>query len=198
MKENKRNVQKELTRKKLIEVAIKLFGDNGILNTKTIDISKEAGVSHGTVFSHFKTQEELLDTVIEEVGDRIVSKLQELIDVKGGLEEILKAHINGLIEFEKFYTRLIIERRLLPESASNIYVIIQSSISFHIGEVLKEEIAEGKIIDTPIHLLFNSWVGLIHYYLTNGDLFTNDGSILNNYSQDLINHYIKLIKVKKG
>lgn len=198
MKENKRNVQKELTRKKLIEVAIKLFGDNGILNTKTIDISKEAGVSHGTIFSHFKTQEELLDTVIEEVGDRIVSKLQELIDVKGSLEEILKAHINGLIEFEKFYTRLIIERRLLPESASNIYVIIQSSISFHIGEVLKEEIAKGKIIDTPIHLLFNSWVGLIHYYLTNGDLFTNDGSILNNYSQDLINHYIKLIKVKKG
>lgn len=198
MKENKRNMQKELTRKKLIEVAIKLFGDNGILNTKTIDISKEAGVSHGTVFSHFKTQEELLDTVIEEVGDRIVSKLQELIDVKGSLEEILKAHINGLIEFEKFYTRLIIERRLLPESASNIYVIIQSSISFHIGEVLKEEIAKGKIIDTPIHLLFNSWVGLIHYYLTNGDLFTNDGSILNNYSQDLINHYIKLIKVKKG
>ncbi len=198
MKENKRNVQKELTRKKLIEVAIKLFGDNGILNTKTIDISKEAGVSHGTVFSHFRTQEELLDTVIEEVGDRIVSKLQELIDVKGSLEEILKAHINGLIEFEKFYTRLIIERRLLPESASNIYVIIQSSISFHIGKVLKEEIAKGKIIDTPIHLLFNSWVGLIHYYLTNGDLFTNDGSILNNYGQDLINHYIKLIKVKKG
>lgn len=198
MKENKRNVQKELTRKKLIEVAIKLFGDNGILNTKTIDISKEAGVSHGTVFSHFKTQEELLDTVIEEVGDRIVSKLQDLIDVKGSLEEILKAHINGLIEFEKFYTRLIIERRLLPESASNIYIIIQSSISFHIGEVLKKEIAKGKIIDTPIHLLFNSWVGLIHYYLTNGDLFTNDESILNNYGQDLINHYIKLIKVKKG
>ncbi len=198
MKENKRNVQKELTRKKLIEVAIKLFGDNGILNTKTIDISKEAGVSHGTVFSHFKTQEELLDTVIEEVGNRIVSKLQELIDVKGSLEEILKAHINGLIEFEKFYTRLIIERRLLPESASNIYIIIQSSISFHIGEVLKREIVKGKIIDTPIHLLFNSWVGLIHYYLTNGDLFTNDESILNNYGQDLINHYIKLIRVKKG
>lgn len=198
MKENKRNVQKELTRKKLIEVAIKLFGDNGILNTKTIDISKEAGVSHGTVFSHFKTQEELLDTVIEEVGDRIVSKLQELIDVNGSLEEILKAHINGLMEFEKFYTRLIIERRLLPESASNIYIIIQSSISFHIGEVLKKEIAKGKIIDTPIHLLFNSWIGLIHYYLANGDLFTNEESILNNYGQDLINHYIKLIKVKKG
>ncbi|ERK31397.1 TetR/AcrR family transcriptional regulator [Clostridium intestinale] len=198
MKENKRNVQKELTRKKLIEVAIKLFGDNGILNTKTIDISKEAGVSHGTVFSHFKTQEELLDTVIEEVGNRIVSKLQELIDVNGGLEDILKAHINGLMEFEKFYTRLIIERRLLPESASNIYIIIQSSISFHIGEVLKKEIAKEKIIDTPIHLLFNSWVGLIHYYLTNGDLFTNEDSILNNYGQDLINHYINLIKVKKG
>jgi AcrR family transcriptional regulator len=198
MRENKRNVQKELTRKKLIEVAIKLFGDNGILNTKTIDISKEAGVSHGTVFSHFKTQEELLDTVIEEVGNRIVSKLQELIDVKSTLEEILKAHINGLMEFEKFYTRLIIERRLLPESASNIYVIIQSSISFHIGEVLKEEITKGKIIDTPIHLLFNSWVGLIHYYLTNGDLFINEESILNNYGQDLINNYIKLIKVKKG
>ena len=198
MKENKRQLQKELTRKKLIETAFKLYGTNGILNTRTIDIAKEAKVSHGTIFAHFETQEELLNTVIEEFGKEITEKLHELVDINSNLEEILSGHLMGVMEFEKFYTRLIIERRLLPESASNTYIMIQSTISFHIGEILKQEIAEGKIIDTPIYLLFNSWVGLIHYYLINGDLFSNDESILKNYGQNLINHYIKLIKIRKG
>ncbi|MCB2360619.1 TetR family transcriptional regulator [Clostridium estertheticum] len=51
MLENKRQKQKKLTRKHLIEVAIKQFGENGILKTRTSDIAKAADVSHGTVFA---------------------------------------------------------------------------------------------------------------------------------------------------
>lgn len=192
--ETKRQKQKQLTRNLLIEIAIKQFGENGIITTKTADIAKLAKVSHGTVFAHFSTQEDLLISVIEEFGRRITKRLHELVDTNRSLYEILESHLKGLIEFEPFYTRLIIERRLLPESVRNTYIIIQSTISFHIGIVADKEIEQGGIRKIPIHLIFNTWIGLVHYYLTNGDLFSPNGSVLKEHSEELLKHYINLIK----
>ncbi|OPJ62758.1 TetR/AcrR family transcriptional regulator [Clostridium oryzae] len=193
MAETKRELQKKLTRNKLIETAMKLFGEKGILATRTSDVAKEAGVSHGTVFAHFSTQEELICSVIEAFDNRICGKLHELVDTNSSLVDILHAHLNGLMEFEQFYTRLVIERTMLPEAANATYIMIQSTISFHMGIAAEREIKKGTIRDIPLHLLYNTWVGLIHYYITNGDLFSHDGSVLDRYGEELINHYIKLI-----
>ena len=195
MSENKRQIQKNLTRKHLIEAATEQFGKNGILTTKTLDIAKAANVSHGTLFSHFPTQEDLITAVIEDFGDKLASRLHELIDADSSLYEILKAHISGLTEFEPFYTRLIIERRLLPEAARNTYIMLQSTISFHIGLAAEKEIKQGTIKTEPVHLIFNTWIGLIHYYITNSDLFSPDGSVLQQYGEELLQHFINLIKL---
>lgn len=194
MAETKRQKQKELTRKHLIETAIKLFGENGIITTKTADIAKAAKVAHGTVFTHFPTQEELLIAVIEEFGNRITQRLHQLIDINSSLFGILEAHMTGLIEFEAFYTRLVIERRLLPKAVNNTYIMIQSTISFHIGIAAEKEMKQGTIRKLPIHILYNTWIGLIHYYITNGDLFSPDGSVLKKYSNELLQNYMNLIK----
>jgi TetR/AcrR family transcriptional regulator, acrEF/envCD operon repressor len=193
MLETKRQKQKNLTRNHLIEIAIKQFGQNGITTTRTSDIAKAANVSHGTIFAHFSTQEELLIAVIEEFGSRITKRLHELVDTNSSLFEILEAHIEGLIEFEPFYTRLIIERRLLPESVRNTYIMIQSTISFHISIAAEKEIEQGTIRKVAIHLIYNTWIGLIHYYITNGDLFSPNGSVLKQYRHELLQHYINLI-----
>jgi TetR/AcrR family transcriptional regulator, acrEF/envCD operon repressor len=192
--ETKREKQKKLTRNHLIEIAIKQFGENGIIKTRTSDIAKVANVSHGTVFAHFSTQEELLISVIEEFGDRIAKRLHELVDTNSSLFEVLEAHLKGLIEFEPFYARLVIERRLLPENVCNTYIMIQSTISFHISIAAEKEMEQGTIRKIPLHLICNTWVGLIHYYITNSDLFSPSGSVLKQYYQELLQHYISLIK----
>ncbi|MDP4146900.1 MAG: TetR/AcrR family transcriptional regulator [Bacillota bacterium] len=194
MPENKRQKQKTLTRELLIDTAIKQFGENGILNTKTADIAKAAGVSHGTVFAHFAKQEDLLIAVVEKFGERITQRLHELVDIHRNLYDVLRAHLTGLIEFEQFYTRLIIERRLLPEGVNSTYIMIQSTISFHISMAAEKEMQQGIIHKSPIHLLYNTWIGLIHYYLTNGDLFSPNGSVLKEYGDELLCHYMSLIK----
>lgn len=198
MLETKRQIQKKLTRRRLIETAINKFGENGIINTRTSDIAKAASVSHGTVFAHFSTQEELLIAVVEEFGNRITQRIHELVDTNSSLFEVLEAHIKGLIEFESFYTRLIIERRLLPESVNNTYIMIQSTISFHISLAAEKEMELGAIRKFPMHLVYNTWIGLIHYYITNGDLFAPNDSVLKKYSSELLQHYINLIKKYMG
>lgn len=194
MSETKRQKQKILTRKHIIEIAIKRFGENGITTTRTADIARDAGVSHGTIFAHFSTQDELVIAVIEEFGTRITQRLHELMDTNSNLFEVLQAHISGLIEFEPFYTQLIIERRLLPESVCNTYIMIQSTISFRISIAAEKEMEQGTIRKIPIHLLYNTWIGLIHYYITNSDLFSPNGSVLKQYSNELLQHYMNLLK----
>lgn len=197
MAKTQRQLQKEQTRKQLIEVALEQFGKHGIIATKTADIAKAANVSHGTVFAHFATQEALIAAVIEEFGDRITSRLHELVSSKSSVKGILKAHIEGIKEFEQFYTRLVVEGRLLPKVARETLVIIQSSISFHLSQAAEDEMKRGFILSMPVHLLFNTWVGLIHYYLTNNDIFANDESVMELYGEELIAHFINLISIKK-
>lgn len=189
-----RDLQKSLTRQRIIETAFVEFPKKGLLLTPTADLARVAGVAHGTIFTHFPTREDLLVAVIEEFGARITRRLHELVIGGGALKEMLAAHLQGIKEFEPFYTRLITELQLLPKEARSTMVMIQSAISFHIIQSAEREIALGKIRALPLHLLFNQWVGLIHYYLMNGAFFAPGESVLGRYDAELLGHYLELIK----
>ncbi|WP_026884090.1 TetR/AcrR family transcriptional regulator [Clostridium akagii] len=196
MKESQREKQKIETRKHILDAALKQLAKDGLTTTRTSDIATEAKVSHGTVFAHFPTREILLDAVIEDFGLRLTKRLHELVGTNASMKDLLKAHIKGIREYENFYTRLISEQRLLPESARNSLIMIQSAISFHLIQIAEREMEECKIRRMPIDLLFNMWVGLIHYYLINGDMFAPNESVLERYGEQLVEHYMNLIKLK--
>ena len=193
----RRKDQKERTRAKIVKAAMGTLAEAGLTKASTADIAKSAQVSHGTIFAHFPTREALLTAVIEEFGTRVAGRLHELAYSGSGVREILIAHLQGLIEFEPFYTRLVIEGRLLPDKARQMLVVIQSAISFHISQAAESEMEEGIIKRTPVHLLFNTWMGLVHYYLANGDLFSPRGSVLLQHGPALIEHYMNLISKPK-
>jgi len=52
-----------MNREKILATALTLFVERGFSGTPTALISKEAGVSTGTLFFYFKTKEELIDTL---------------------------------------------------------------------------------------------------------------------------------------
>ncbi len=53
---------KELAKKRIIDAAHKLFYKNGYHNSTMSDVAKEVGVSKGSLYSYFKSKEELLQT----------------------------------------------------------------------------------------------------------------------------------------
>jgi AcrR family transcriptional regulator len=152
MSELQRQKQKIKTRKRIIDAALNLFARDGITGTRTSDIASEAKVSHGTVFTHFPTREILLDEVIEEFGMRITGRLHELVNSNCGMKEALETHLRGISEYEGFYTRLVLEGRLLNESARNSLVMIQSAVSFHIIQVAEREMKDSIILTIPVDL----------------------------------------------
>lgn len=191
MKMSLRERQKEQTREKLMEAACRVFTRQGILMTRMEDIAREAGVSHGTVFAHFRSQEELTEAVTAHYGKLIAARTHDLAEEGAGLKEVLAAHLQGIGEYEGFYTRLLMEARLLPQGVRDVFVGIQSVLSFHFSRALKQE---G---DIPAALLFNLWIGLIHHYLANGDLYAPGGSVIQRYGPELMTAYLRLIQMDK-
>jgi AcrR family transcriptional regulator len=189
-----RQERKSRTRRRLIEAALKDFARDGLSMARTADIAARAGVSHGTVFLHFPTREDLLATAIEEFGRRVTRRIHELAERGNSVRDQLSAHLAGLAESEPFYTRLVIEGPMLSNGVRNTVTMIQSAISFHLSRAAEREMEEGTIRQMPFHLFFNTWIGLIHYYLVNAESFDPGESVLRRYGPELLEHFLALVK----
>ncbi|SHJ37402.1 TetR/AcrR family transcriptional regulator [Lutispora thermophila] len=194
MKVNTRKIQKLNTRKKIIETAYKVFSEKGFSVPSSI-IAKEAGVSHGSIFAHFPTINDLLVSLLSDFGDKMGARLHVLAKKTDSVENLLKEHLKVLKEYETFYSRLISEINILPDEAKNTFAIIQSTVAFHFASVIECEIEKGTVKKLPIHMLFNTWLGLVHYYLLNKDFFSESNeSVIERYSSELLSTYLNLIK----
>jgi len=192
-----RQERKERTRRILVKAALEQLSRTGLIATRTLDIARRAGVSHGTIFVHFATREALVAQVIEEFGTRVAARMHELASKGSGVREVLKAHLRGLSEFEPFYARLVTEGPLLPREAGSALVAIQSAISFHLNQAAEREMNAGTVKRMPAHLLFNTWVGLVHYYIANRHVLAPRESVLERQGGELIEHFTNLISTGK-
>jgi AcrR family transcriptional regulator len=194
MEKISRKEQKEKTRAGLVSEAEGLFAANGISNTTTADIAKSLKVSHGTLFVHFPTRDDLIKAVVEEFGERLSSALGKRCSDDLVLKDLLKAHLAVLASFEDFYMRLISESQSLPPHIRSIVYSMNASLSYRFYRAAKNEMAQGTIKKMTQVQFFNTWMGLVHYYIMNRDLFSEKTPILNEVGNDLLKHFLNLIK----
>lgn len=189
-----RKEQKEKTRAGLVSQAEALFALHGIANTATADIAKKLKVSHGTLFVHFPTRDDLIKAVVDEFGEKLSAALGARCSDDLKLKDLLKAHISVLADYEDFYMRLISESQTLPASIRSIFYSMNASLSYRFYRAAKAEMEKGLIKKmTQVHF-FNTWMGLVHYYIMNRDLFSETTPILDEVGDDLIRHFLQLMK----
>jgi AcrR family transcriptional regulator len=71
-------------RKQIIEGARRVFIDMGFDAASMNDITREAGVSKGTIYVYFANKEELFEALIEEERCRIFNDLYDALEREGG------------------------------------------------------------------------------------------------------------------
>ncbi|MFV1971986.1 MAG: TetR/AcrR family transcriptional regulator [Acidimicrobiia bacterium] len=189
-----RSERKQQTRQLLIDAAIDLMSERGIIATRTIDVAERAGVAHGTVFVHFPTRDDLIVAVVGVHAGLIAGRLHKLAGGGVTVRDVLAAHLEGLHEHEAFHARLVMEGPLLPPYARATLVGIQSAISGHLAEVAEQGMAGGDVRRMPVHLLFNTWLGLVHHYLVNRELFAPGESVVERWGPTLLDHYMGLLR----
>ncbi len=191
----KRQEQKENTRKRIVETAYRIYSEQGFA-AATAAIAKEAGVSHGTIFVHFPSLDNLLNYLIEDFGNILGTEIHCLAEGQNSVKELLNVHLDILARYEDFYIRLISERSLLPRDAQMAFVNTQSTMAYHFSRVVEREFKSKTVKDIPIHMMFNTWIGLVHYYLLNKEFFSPDTPLIERYRSELIATFLELIRNK--
>jgi AcrR family transcriptional regulator len=75
----KRAAQGRATRGQLIDVATRLFAENGYEGTSIEAVLAAAGVSRGALYHHFAGKEALFEAVVAAITDRVSAELMEAI-----------------------------------------------------------------------------------------------------------------------
>ncbi len=186
--------QKMETRQRLMDRAVRLFSRRGFARTTTAQIARAAGVSHGAVFMHFGSRDALVRAVAGEIGRAITDRLHELAADRASLRQVLRAHLRCIEEREDLYRNILTELPLLPNDARTAWVGIQSAISTHMAKVVRAEMRAGTLRKMPQALLFNTWIGLVHHYLANRELFAPGASVIARHGRTLTNHFLRLVR----
>lgn len=189
-----RKEQKEQTRAGLVGRAEALFAKNGIGATTTADVAKALRVSHGTVFIHFATRDQLILAVVEEFGERLSSALKSKLADDLSLPQLLRAHLAVLADFEDFYLRLISESQSLPPRIRSIVYSMNASLSYRFFEAAKDGMASGKLKKLDQASFFNAWMAILHYHILNRDLFSDQTPIASACGEDILRQFMALIK----
>ena len=90
------------TRQKLVDVARQLFAKNGIANTTMNDIAVASGKGRRTLYTYFKSKEDIYYAVIESELERLSDKLDEgaarKMRPQDKIIELIYTHLNMIRE----------------------------------------------------------------------------------------------------
>ena len=78
-------------KEKIVQAALKLFAEEGFKTTSTSNIAKEAGVSEGLIFRHFKNKNGLLEVIQQMADIKIQSIYADIINEEDPKELIRRA-----------------------------------------------------------------------------------------------------------
>jgi TetR/AcrR family transcriptional regulator, acrAB operon repressor len=87
-----RKTKKEaaITRKKILNVALSVFSIRGYSTSTLEDIAREAGVTRGAIYWHFKGKAEIYNSLLHEFSERIQFITQQAISEGGTFKQLLR------------------------------------------------------------------------------------------------------------
>jgi AcrR family transcriptional regulator len=71
-------VKRSNTKKKILEKATELFYEHGFVKASIRDIVRAVGVTNSTVYIHFRNKDEILYSIIENIGSTLIAELQKV------------------------------------------------------------------------------------------------------------------------
>jgi len=87
----------ENTREKIIEEAINLFHEYGFVKASTRQLVKSVGMTSSAIYNHFANKDEILFTIIQRAGDKVLITLEEVIKKYDDPAECLKQMVISML-----------------------------------------------------------------------------------------------------
>lgn len=165
-------------REVIIKAAARLFREKGYEGTSVRDLANAVDLQSGSLFFHFRSKEEILQSLLEAGLVRAVAILDRyLADAKTPREKlaaVLHGHLHAILDEERDAFTVVLRdwRTLSPRSRKKV-IALRDDYERHIAAVLDEVAGQGLVpSDTRLFRLFLlgalNWT--VQWYRPNGDL----------------------------
>lgn len=141
----------------ILDAATRLFTEKGFDNTSTSDIMSAVGIAKGTLYHHFKSKEDIMDSLIERQTTQILDRARKAAgDTSLSVEERMIATISALHIEDTDQTggNEIIDHLHKPQNAlmnQKTKQIILQRVPPIMAGIVNDGIAQG-LYDTPYPL----------------------------------------------
>jgi AcrR family transcriptional regulator len=149
-------------REAILNAAVRLIAERGLAATRTSAISKEAGIAEGTLFTYFRTKDELVEALyvklkLEMVGV-MVEQLPHEASVKDQLRFIWDAYVDwGITYPEK--RRASAQLHVAPAITSELRATASAPLA-PIEQLIRDSIEHKILRDYPVSYLGATLVAL--------------------------------------
>ena len=162
-------------KKRIIDAAIKLFSEKGYHGATTALIAKEAGVSQGIIFHHFKNKEDLFFSLLKEKCNLFMVEFRKRVgNEQNALKKIEIAvliYVQLVRKEKKFFEMLIMQTTGSGLDLEKINKYGMMEAFRIIGEIVKEGIQQGVIRKINPEVAATCIFGMLDYNVMNWLLF---------------------------
>jgi AcrR family transcriptional regulator len=151
-------------RNAILDAATRLFAERGLTAAPTSEISKQAGVAEGTLFTYFRTKDDLINALYREIklelADAMMSDFPRKKNVGTRLRHVWDRHVDWGIanpKQQKVLAQLTVSEVLTKESrdaGSAPFVEFQAVIR----DAIEQHIFRN---DVPLELISKSLAALV-------------------------------------
>jgi AcrR family transcriptional regulator len=168
-------------RNAILDAATRLFAERGLTAAPTSEISKQAGVAEGTLFTYFKTKDDLIHALYREIklelADAMMSDFPRKKNVRTRLRHVWDRYVNWGIanpNQRKVLAQLQVSEVLTKESRD------AASAPFVEFQVMIRDAIEQRVFrnDLPVELISKSLAALVEATI---DLTVSNPSQAKNY-----------------
>lgn len=98
-----RERKKQATRARIIDVALRMFGQRGFESPTVEEIAAAAEVGKGTIYNYFRTKEEIVVAFMVDVEKRVQEQARRFARAEGEPEEILERYVRYHLRVKEPY-----------------------------------------------------------------------------------------------
>ena len=151
-------------RNAILDAATRLFAERGLTAAPTAEMSKQAGVAEGTLFTYFKTKDDLINALYREIklelADAMMSDFPRKKNVRTRLRHVWDRYVKWGIAHpkqRKVLAQLQVSEVLTKESRD------AGSAPFVEFQIMIRDAMEQRVFrnDVPVELISKSLAALV-------------------------------------
>lgn len=179
------------TRVLLVDVARRLFAQHGKENVTMNDIAVASGKGRRTLYTYFRSKDEVYLAVIENELDLLVERLQKVIQMPLSPEKKLEEYI--FVHFEAVKEAITRNGSLRADFFRNIYEVEKARRPIDIKEIrMIRQIMEEGAVKGCFRLQSTQWSAMMFLYALKG---METPYINNNISTYIKDHRAQIMSV---